>query len=273
MVEARDGRVEVLPQLGRTAATRARAELVWRLGALGTGHRTPSEPERRRVHANGRLGRGSLPERSEATNETLVWRSQSVGAHSRAPLVLCLLEVWILTAADNGLGRFRLAAATTTASNGSWSARLPAGPSRLVEAVYPGGPTTEPSSSGQVNLVVPAKVELLNISPSAVAWAGTVRITGLLAGGYLPPKGALVRLRIGLGKSFTTYGVHEHITGNGRFTTSYTFGAGEPSVRRLFWFQIGSLPVGDYPYAPAESQRRFVRVGGHPWLLRRTSRR
>ena len=47
--------------------------------------------------------------------------------------------VWILTAADNGLGRFRLAAATTTASNGSWLARLPAGPSRLVEAVYPGG--------------------------------------------------------------------------------------------------------------------------------------
>ena len=51
-----------------------------------------------------------------------------------------------------------------------------------------------------------------------VAWGGTVKLTGRLEGGYLPPGGALVRLRIGLGRSFITYGVHEHVGGGGRFT-------------------------------------------------------
>ena len=73
-----------------------------------------------------------------------------------------------------------------------------------------------------------------------------------------------MRLRIGLGNSDTTYGVREHVTGNGRFRTDYTFGAGDPAAHRSFWFQIASLPMGDYPYAPASSRRLTVRVGGHP---------
>ena len=122
----------------------------------------------------------------------------------------------------------------------------------------------EPSVSAQVHVIVPAKVKLLSVSPSWVAWAGTVRITGQLLGGYLPAGGALVRLRIGQGPTFQTYGVEEHVTGNGRFTTTYTFGAGDPAVYRSFWFQIATLPMGDYPYAPAASGRRSVIVGGHP---------
>ena len=84
----------------------------------------------------------------------------------------------------------------------------------------------EPSVSAQVHAIVPAKVKLISVSPSRVAWGGTVRITGRLVGGYLPAGGALVRLRIGQGSSYQTYGVQEHVTGNGRFTTTYTFGAG-----------------------------------------------
>ena len=55
-------------------------------------------------------------------------------------------------------------------------------------------------------MIVPAKVKLLSVT-RRVAWGGTVRITGQLLGGYLPPGGALVRLRIGQGSSFQTYGV------------------------------------------------------------------
>ena len=91
-----------------------------------------------------------------------------------------------------------------------------------------------------------------------------MRITGRLVGGYLPPGGALVRLRIGQGSTYQTYGVQEHVTGNGRFTTTYTFGAGDPAVYRTFWFQIATLPMGDYPYSPSASGRRSVLVGGHP---------
>jgi hypothetical protein len=173
--------------------------------------------------------------------------------------------VWVLTAPDNGQGRFRLATTVTTAANGSWTAKLPAGPSRLVEAIYPGAELTEPTSSSQVHLIVPAQVRLIRIFPRRVAWGGTVRIVGQLEGGYLPPGGALVRLRIGSGSSHTTYGVQEHISGNGRFSTTYTFGAGQASVYQSFWFQLSSLPMGgSYPYAPADSGRRSVLVGGHP---------
>ena len=90
-----------------------------------------------------------------------------------------------------------------------------------------------------------------------------MHLTGRLLGGYLPPGGALVRLRIGYGSSFETYGVQEHVTGDGRFTTVATFGPGDPSIYRTYWFQIASLPMGDYPYAPAASQRVPVIVGGN----------
>jgi hypothetical protein len=171
--------------------------------------------------------------------------------------------VRVLTAPDNGAGQFTQAAVVTTAANGTWTATLPPGPSRVVEAVYGGDPTTESASSGQVRLVVPAKVKLLSVI-RRVGWGGTVRITGQLLGGYLPPGGALVRLRIGQGRSYQTYGVQEHVTGDGRFTTTYTFGAGYAGIYKRYWFQIATLPMGDYPYAPAASRRRSVLVGGHP---------
>ena len=107
-------------------------------------------------------------------------------------------------------------------------------------------------------------MKLISVSPSRVAWGGTVRIVGKLEGGYLPPGGALVRLRIGFGSGYTTYGVQEHVTGNGRFSTTYTFGLGDPNMYRSYWFQIASLPMGDYPWAPAASGKRSVLVGGHP---------
>jgi hypothetical protein len=172
--------------------------------------------------------------------------------------------VRVLIAPDNGSNTFTQAAVANTSADGSWTAKLPAGPSRLVEAVYGGASTLEPSVSGQVHVSVPAKVRLISISPQRVAWGGTVRIVGQLEGGYLPPGGALVRLRIGLGSSYTTYGVQEHVTGNGRFSTAYTFGVGDPSVYRSLWFQLASLPMGNYPFSPANSGRRTVVVGGHP---------
>ena len=172
--------------------------------------------------------------------------------------------VEVMTAPNNGQGAFAPTVWATTAANGGWSATLPAGPSRLVEAVYPGAATVEPSLSDQITETVPAKVMLLSITPRKVAWGGTVRLRGKLVGGYLPPGGALVRLRIGAGSSETTYGVREHVGGDGRFSTTYTFGAGVPGVHQAFWFEFASLPMGDYPYAPSHSRRFTVHVGGHP---------
>ncbi len=173
-------------------------------------------------------------------------------------------HVSVMTAPDNGSHAFTPAATATAAADGSWHARLPAGPSRLVQAAYGGSGISEPSASGQVRVSVPARVRLLSVSPRRVAWGGTVRIAGQLEGGYLPPEGALVRLRIGIGRNVTTYGVKTHVTGTGRFETSYTFGAGDPAHHQPFNFEIATLPVGDYPFAPADSGRVTVIVGGYP---------
>ena len=99
-------------------------------------------------------------------------------------------SVRVLTAPDNGLGQFSQAAVVTTSATGSWSAELPAGPSRLVEAVYDGGSTTEASQSAQVHLIVPAEVKLLRVWPRRVPWGATVHLTGQLVGGYLPARRA-----------------------------------------------------------------------------------
>jgi hypothetical protein len=171
--------------------------------------------------------------------------------------------VRILAAPDNNSGAFTQVAIVTTGPNGSWSATLPPGPSRIIRAVTDGTATLLPSS-GQVTTIVPAKVKLLRVWPRHVPWGGTVHLVGQLIGGYLPPDGALVRLRIGSGSARVTYGIREHVSGNGRFTTSYTFGLGDPSVLQPFWFQIASLPMGNYPYAPSDSRKVTVIVGGHP---------
>jgi hypothetical protein len=170
----------------------------------------------------------------------------------------------VLTAPDNGLGQFAVAAAATTAANGTWTAALPAGPSRLVEATYAGAPETEATGSGQVTIVVHSKIKLKSVTPSRVAWGQSVTISGKLKGGYLPAGGVNVRLRIGIGDAKATYGVEEHVAGNGRFTTTYTFGAGDARIHRRYWFQIATLPSGNYPYAPSSSNRIYVKVGGHP---------
>ncbi len=171
--------------------------------------------------------------------------------------------VHILAAANNGLAPFSPVAVVTTAADGGWTATLPAGPSRLIRAVTDGTATILPSS-GQVTTIVPARIRLVKVWPRRVAWGGTVHLVGQLLGGYLPPDGALVRLRIGYGSTYNTYGVEEHVTGKGRFSTVASFGPGDPSVYRTYWFQIASLPMGNYPYAPAASQRVTVIVGGRP---------
>jgi hypothetical protein len=168
----------------------------------------------------------------------------------------------ILTAPDNGFNAFTPIATATTAGDGSWSATLPPGPSRIIRAVTAGTATILPSS-GQATVIVPARIRLIRVWPKHVAWGGTVHLVGQLFGGYLPPGGALVRLRIGYKSTYNTYGVEEHVTGDGRFSTVATFGPGDPSVSRTYWFQIASLPMGNYPFAPAASQRVPVVVGGH----------
>ena len=109
--------------------------------------------------------------------------------------------VTVLSAPDNGQGQFTPVTTANTATNGSWSAKLPAGPSRLVEALYAGGPTTEPTNSQNVLVTVPAKLRV-KIKPARVSWGKKVVISGQILGGYIPANeqavSQLLRLRIGV---------------------------------------------------------------------------
>jgi len=165
--------------------------------------------------------------------------------------------VRIMTAANNGLEHFRQAAITTTAANGAWTAKLPPGPSRLIEAVYDGTSTTEPASSSYARVVVPASVKL-RIRPLHVRWGGTVTITGRLRGGYVPTFGEAVSLSLNYGGR--TIDVQHIRTGSdGRFRTTYTFLGGAGSARYPFW--VTTIPESGFPWAVASSRKIFVSVG------------
>lgn len=163
--------------------------------------------------------------------------------------------VVVKTAPANGLGRFHQVAVVRTGSDGTWRARLPRGPSRVVQATYNGGSLTEPSSSAQAKLRVPAKIRL-NIHPRRAHWGRTIQIWGRVLGGYIP-QGKLLRLRIGVQGVKGTVGIPD-VRSNGRFHTTFTFAQGRGTVR--YWFTVSTLQEADYPFAPASSRRVYVRV-------------
>jgi hypothetical protein len=172
----------------------------------------------------------------------------------------------VLTAPNNGLNSFTQGAVATTGQNGVWHATLRAGPSRLVQAVYDGGSTVEPASSGHVRLVVPAVVKL-TIRPRRTHWwrsprsSGTIRISGRVLGGYIPGADQqLLRLRIGvvgIPGVQSTIGIPD-IARNGRFHTTWTPAPGNGTVR--FWFSVSTLHEADFPFAPGNSRRVDVIV-------------
>jgi hypothetical protein len=164
--------------------------------------------------------------------------------------------VRILSAPDNGHGSFSQAATARTAADGEWWARVSAGPSRLIRAVYDGSSMLLPSM-GVAKTVVPAAVRL-SISPQTTHWGRTIAISGRLLGGYIPPAGEVlfVRLRYN-GKQIEVQ--HVRTAHDGRFHTSYTFLGGSGSASYPFW--ATTVPESDYPYAAGNSRRIAVTVG------------
>jgi len=166
----------------------------------------------------------------------------------------------ILTAPDNGSNAFAAMATVVTGKNGNWSATLPAGASRIVEASYSGSATMLPASA-RVTVVVPAKIEITHVTPDRAPWGGRVRLTGRVLGGYIPASSKLLRLDLGIvgipGLS-KIQGI-PNVSPDGTFTTTYKFARYQGVVR--FWLQVSSLAEADFPFAPARSRRVIVTVG------------
>ena len=162
----------------------------------------------------------------------------------------------ILTAPADGTNRFSQVAVATTATNGSWSAHIPPGPSRLVVAAYGGGPTVEPTLSTAARLIVPASVSL-RITPSRAHWGGRIRISGRLRGGYIPRGGELVVLWIGWPGGSAEIG-HLYTHPDGSFAGGYTFLRGNGTETYRLW--ATTARESDYPYAPRSSRAESVTV-------------
>ncbi len=162
--------------------------------------------------------------------------------------------VQILAAPDNGSSAFVQEAVATTAANGTWSAKLPAGPSRIVKAVYGGGASLEPSS-GQATVLVPASIQL-HVRRHA-HWGGRLVLTGRVRGGYLPAAGETVILSV-------RFRGHEHdfahlaVSGNGRFRYVYTFLPGSGDAR--YPFSAETVRESGYAYRPGRSRSEIVNV-------------
>jgi hypothetical protein len=164
--------------------------------------------------------------------------------------------VGILTIPTNGTSQIRQIETVTTAPNGTWTARIPPGPSRLVEAGYAGGPTVEPTTSSSAHLIVPASVSL-RLHPRKTHWGGRIRIRGRLQGGYVPKSGELVVLWIGWPGGSTEIG-HLYTRPDGRFASKYTFLRGNGTETYHLW--ATTARESDYPFAPGRSRAESVTV-------------
>ncbi len=179
---------------------------------------------------------------------------------SSAGTPLANQPVTVLTAPDNGSNVLSSAATVTTGPNGRWTATLPPGPSRIIEASYAGSPTVLPAS-GSATVITPAKIELFSVTPDRTPWGSTVKITGRVLGGYIPASSKLLRLDlgvVGLPGLSKIQGI-PNVSPDGRFTTTYKFARAYGVVR--FWLMVSSLAEADFPFAPAHSRRVVVTVG------------
>lgn len=167
------------------------------------------------------------------------------------------VPVSIMTAPDNGSVAWRRAKAVRTAANGSWSARLGAGPSWLIEAVYGGGSRTQPATSAPVRTVVPAKVRI-TVHPTHVLWGQRIVVSGRVVGGHVPDNSQVLQLRVGIGNIGSVQGNPSIDSRTGRFRFIWQFRPGHGALN--VWFAVGTLKEADMPWAPGVSRRMIVEL-------------
>jgi hypothetical protein len=168
--------------------------------------------------------------------------------------------VEILAAPSNGLSQFVPMATVTTNAYGEWSARVPPGPSRLIEAVYPGDGTTEPATSSTVTLTVPAKLGI-SITPRVLPWHATLTIRGHLEGGYVPPGGVALRLLVRYtGAPQATVLLAFRTNARGQFKIRWAYPSGHGVASYPMWVSTTAAET-DYAFAPSRSRHLRVTFG------------
>jgi hypothetical protein len=171
-------------------------------------------------------------------------------------IALSHVRVRILTATDNGHYRWRTAAVVQTSADGRWTARLRPGPSRLIQAVYAGGPTTLAASSRRARALVQARITLAPVRTD-VPWGGVLVIRGRVLGDYIPRE-QIIQVLSGVGRHLQVIG-NPFIRRDGRFVIRLAAtGSGGALHTQI---AVATLRETNYPYARGLSRRVWVTVG------------
>jgi hypothetical protein len=170
-------------------------------------------------------------------------------------------QVQVLTAPDNGLNQFGLAAVATTSSNGTWTAKLPAGPSRIIRAVYAGSATVLPAT-GTASVSVPARI-WVSITPRTIPWDGAITIRGRLVGSYVPPDGVALRVLVRYPRNpRPTPLLALRTDARGRFAIRWSYGAGQ-GIATYPMTVATTATESDYPFAGASGSWLPVTFGAN----------
>ncbi len=229
------------------------------------------------VNAARRCKRHRVKTGKHSWAETLVCHTKQIRlvdtkhvAHGKAAVVSGLLAtqqgaplanatVTIEAAPQNGLRQFSTLGTATTAANGVWSFQLPAGPSRIVQAIYGGSATVLPTT-GTATTNVPARI-VLRARPKRLAWNGVLTLRGRLVGGYVPPDGVALRLLVRYPHSVKPTPVLALRTNRkGQFKIRWSYGAGRGVATYPFTVAT-TASESDYPFQASSSKPVRITFG------------
>lgn len=242
-------RLELADVAGNTSASSIRRD--------GTPM-TLSFPLRQSVALRGGLSRGGssgrpvrYATRSKARGQLLDAGGQPIGGET-----ITVVERF----GGGALIRERVTEATTD-RKGRWRTKLPAGPSRTVEASFAGDGRYAPGSRAVEVLAVMSRASF-KTSGEKVREGKVIEFSGRVGhlGAQIPAGGKLLELQVRLGAGeWDTVGEAFRTDEQGRYRRSYRFGNHYTSDAR-FQFRVKVGDEGGWPYRRATTKRREVIV-------------
>jgi len=157
-----------------------------------------------------------------------------------------------LTVSQTIIGRRLALGATTTAPDGSWSIRIPRGPSRTI-IIAAADATNAATTTIQQRVNASVAIRALR---KRIRRGGTVLFRGTLRGGYANTREKLVEFQVhyrGAWRTIATLNVDKR----GRFAVRYRFGA---AAYGRYSFRARTLPTFGYPFSVGVSRGRAARV-------------
>ena len=212
--------------------------------------------------ANGRGACVSASLRAALDTGAIVPYGKVVALHGtlhcgRTPVAGALLE---LTLAAAGGEAAPAAARVRTAADGSFSYLVGAGPSRQITVRYhPFSGASATVASATLRLQVRPSVSL-TITPAITTNGHTIAFTGAVSGGSEPRGGLALDVEYLEGTSWKIYDTVLASPGSGRFAYRYTFHRTTQPITYTFRVAIPPGGVSGYPFLPAASPARSVRV-------------